>query len=697
MGTKFDLKPAKNAFKTMIKLLFSFAIVFSSTFIYSQEEDAACLPPDKKTEKILIKAVNAQDAKTAVDNFKLAMDALPDNAMITFEYAKFAFDMGSEYYKTYPSPDMGNKSMTKAAEMFQTTLDVCKEYHADCYYYLGVIYYGKQDNEKAIENFKKFVSFKSTEATKYSEDHSKKMADVKEVLKSLEAKQEVVTQTVPFDPSMVKNVSSKEHEYFPMISPDNELMFYTRKVDRRNFGDNISKIVEEFTFSTRPNVSDFFSSGNPLGLPFNNGTFESYGAATVAVDNKEMILCACKSEDIYGQKYLNCDLYSTTYERTGSGGNDFIWTPLVNMGQGINTKDGWEGQPTLAADGNLMYFTTTRKGSRDNDIYVVERQKDGKWGNARPFDEINTAGKDKSPFLHQDSETLYFVSSVSDQRKGVGGLDIFYTRKENGKWSEPKNIGYPINTAEDELGIFVSTDGKLAYYSSRQGGDWNIYSFELYPEARPQAVAILKGELKDENGQPSKDATIEISYEGSDEVSEIKVNGNDGKYAAVVKINTNSDVMVTVKKEGAAFDSKVIAKEVIANTKDVSIRNNDLQVKELKVGEAYTINDILYATNSSDLNSKSKFILRGFARFLKENPSISVAIQGHTDDVGDDSQNMKLSEDRAQGVKSYLTSLGISAKQLSAKGYGETKPKVENTSAENRAQNRRTDFVIVGM
>ncbi len=681
----------------MTKFLLSLFVIANTFIIFSQEEDAACLQPDKKTEKILAKAVNAPDAKTAVDNFKLAMEAAPDNAMITFEYAKFAYDMGNEYYKTYPSPDMGNKSMTKAAQMFEETLDLCKEYHSDCYYYLGVIYFGKEENEKAIDYFKKFVGFKSTEATKYAEDYDKKMTDVKEVLASLEDKQAVTTQTVPFNPTMVKNVSSVNNEYFPMISPDNELMFFTRKVDRKNLGDNISKLVEEFTFSTRPNVNDFFSSGDPLKKPFNTGEFENYGAATVSVDNKEMIFCACKTEDIYGQKYLNCDLYSTTYERTGAGGNDFIWTSLVNMGPGINTKDGWEGQPTLSADGNLMYYTTTRKGSRDNDIYVVERQKDGKWGNARPFDEINTPGKDKSPFLHQDSETLYFVSSVSDKRKGVGGLDIFYTRKENGKWTEPKNIGYPINTNEDELGIFVSTDGKLAYYSSRQGGDWNIYSFELYPEARPQAVAILKGELKDENGQPAKDATIEISYEGSDEIAQVKVNGNDGKYAAVVKTNTNSDVMVTVKKEGAAFDSKVIAKEVISNTKDVSIRNNDLNVKELKVGEAYTINDILYGTNSSELNSKSKFILKGFSRFLKENPSISVAIQGHTDDVGDDAQNLKLSEDRAQGVKNYLISLGISSSQLSAKGFGETKPKVENTSAGNRAQNRRTDFVIIGM
>lgn len=682
----------------MIRFYSSLLFISLYSIAFSQVDDDSCVEPDKKVMKIVEKAINATDAATAVTNFNEAMKLAPDNAMITFEYAMYAFEAGKAAYEKYPNPALGDKNFAKAKEMFLTTIELCDKYHADCYYYIGVIAFSQKDMTTAMTYFEQFKNYKSDDSKRYSEDHSKKMADVSEVLKTLVKKEDIKMKTVPFDPVMVKNVSSKYNEYFPMISPDNELMFFTRKLDRKNLGDMISNVVEEFTFSTRPSVTDFFTSGDPLGLPFNNNTFDNYGAATLSVDNKEMILCACKTEMVYGQKYLNCDLYSTTYERSGAGGNDFTWSKLVNMGSGINTPDGWEGQPTLSADGNTMYFTSTRKGSRDNDIYVTTRREDGTWGTAKPFDEINTAGKDKSPFLHQDSETLYFVSTVSDERPGVGGLDIFYIRKENGQWTKPKNIGSPINSSEDELGIFVSTDGKLAYYSSRQEGDWNIYSFELYEEARPKAVAILKGQLNDENGNPVKDATIEISYEGSDEVTSVKVNGNDGKYAAVVKTDMQKDVMVTVKKEGSAFDSKLIAKEVIESAKkNVSIRDNNLNVKELKVGEAYTINDILFGTNSSELNAKSKFILKGFSRFLSENPSIVVAIQGHTDDVGDDTKNLKLSEERAQGVKNYLVSLGISASQLSAKGFGETQPAVANDSESNRAKNRRTDFVIEKM
>jgi outer membrane protein OmpA-like peptidoglycan-associated protein len=366
------------------------------------------------------------------------------------------------------------------------------------------------------------------------------------------------------------------------------------------------------------------------------------------------------------------------------------------LGSNINTPGGWEGQPSLSADGNTLYYTVSRPNSRNNDIYISRRGNDGKWGVAQAFDEINTNGKDKSPFLHQDSETLYFVSECTKDRPGVGGLDIFYIRYENGKWTAPKNIGYPINSEADELGLFVSIDGTVAYYSSRVGGNWNIYSFELYEEARPKSVAVLKGELKDENGEPVKNAVIEIAYEDSEEVTQVKVNGDDGKYAVIVKTEKKQDVMVTVKKKGHAFDTKLIAKEEFEK-EDVAVRDKDLSVRKLKVGEAYTIKEILYATNSASLTTSSKFILRGFARFLRENPTLTVSIQGHTDDVGDDAENLDLSERRAKGVEKYIQSLGIGVNRLSAKGYGESMPKVENISSFNRSQNRRTDFFIEGL
>lgn len=669
--------------------LFFSALPFVS---FLQEEDESCLPPSKKIVKLIETASNSEDPKTAVINFNEAIKAAPDNAMAYYEYGMYAYKQAVKYYETQPNPAMGDKSMLKAEEMFRVALEYCNDYHANCSYYLGVINYSQKEVDEAIRFFKDFLAFDHKDISRFSEDHDKRLKDVKEILTELENDSQMKSTQVPFEPKMVPNVSSKNDEYFPMISPDNELMFYTRKLDRANLGDIMSNVVEEFTFSQRPDMNAVFDTGNPFKKPFNDGSFTSYGAATMSVDNKEMIICACKKEMVGTQDYLNCDLYITSFKRSGKGGNDFEWTAIENMGPGINTKDGWEGQPSLSADGNMLYYTAVRPTTRDQDIFVATRNEKGEWSEGVPLEELNTDGKDKSPFLHQDSETLYFVSSTSEERKGMGGTDIFYSRLENGKWSKPKNIGYPINTEADEVGLFVSTDGKLAYYSSRQGGNWNIYGFELYPEARPKAVALIKGEIKSSDGKPVQNASIEVSYEGTGKTEKIKVNGDDGKYAAIIKTSQPQDVVLTVKKEGHAFDSKLINKEEL--TGKTVVKGTELTARPLKAGEAYTIKDILFETNSFQLSAKSQFILKQFAKFLQENPSVHIMIQGHTDDVGDDAMNLKLSEDRAQEVKKYLIGLGIDASRLKAKGFGETKPKLPNDDPYKRSINRRTDFLI---
>ena len=676
------------------KLLGFVFFLLCSGIVWGQVEDDDCKPPSKKVQKILDQA-KAAPPQDAAKLFQEAMDKDDQNATVYYEFAMYMFANAQEQYSRNPDPRVGDKSMRTAAQLFEKTVERCDYFHADCFYFLGVINYQMGDNEGAEKWLKRFVDFDSKDEHRYDPDHQTRLNNVKTVLEKFENTIDFKANPVPFDPKIVKNVSTKENEYFPMISPDNELIFFTRKLDRRAKGDMVGKIVEEFTWAKRPHMRAEFDSGQPVAHPFNDGSFDSYGSATLSVDNKEMIICACRDEIVRGQQYRNCDLYVTYYELDPTKPNQYIWSPLENLGPGINTKDGWEAQPTLSADGNTLYFTALRPDTRSDDIYYSERQPDGSWGDAQPFDEINTPGKDKSPFFHQDSETFYFVSSVSDERQGVGGTDIYYIRKQSGGgWSEPKNIGYPINSEDDEIGLFVSTDGREAYFSSRQGGNWNIYSFDLYEEARPQEVVIVKGEMKDEEGNPVKDATIEVAYEGEDEVQEFKVNGDDGKFAAVVKKDKEKDVMVSVKKEGHAFDSQLITKEEIAMVDHLPIKTRELEVKKLETGKPYTINDILYATASAELTDQSKFILQQFARFLKENPNAKILIQGHTDDEGNPDNNMKLSDRRADGVRKYLISLGIDAKRLKSKGYGQTQPKVPNTSAENKAKNRRTDFVI---
>lgn len=669
--------------------------IFSSLISFSQEEDESCLPPAKKILKYIETAKSATVMQDIVENFGKAVEEAPENAMAYFEFGVYYYHLGEKQYANSSNPDVGDKSFAKAETLLKQAAEHCSNYHSDMYYFLGIIKYTQEDMDGAKTYFQKFIDFQSDDNSRYSPEFAKQTSDVKKLFASFKDEEELKTVEVPFSPYPVRNVSSAMDEYFPMISPDNLFMFYTRRVTGNEMdGYSAAGTTREvYTYSERKSETEDFDKGKAFSAPFNKGDFDSYGAASMSVDNKEMIICACKKTKVFDQPYMDCDLYSTTFEKIGPNPNDYKWSPLENLGPKINTPDGWEGQPSLSADGNTMFFTANRATTQDNDIFMVKREADGTWGTPESFDVINTAGKDKSPFLHQDSETLYFVSTTTKERKGAGGVDIFYMREENGVWGEPKNIGFPINTPSDELGLFVSTDGKLAYFSSYQGGNYNIYGFELYEEARPKPVTIMKGELKDPQGAAIENASIEIAYANSDVVETVKVNGNDGKYAVVIKQEVPQDIIVSVKKEGSAYDAKLITKEEIQS----KTADNNLIVKELKVGEAYTINDILYDYNSDMLSEKSKFVLREFARYLKTHEGIKLVIQGHTDSDGDDAKNMDLSDRRAKGVQRYLVSLGIEEGRLSAKGLGETQPKVANDTAENKAINRRTEFLIEGL
>jgi len=673
-------------------------ILFLSTSLFSQQEDndldENCLKPPKKVMKLIDKSKQINEYSKRIEAIGEAIKMSPENAFLYFFYAEEIKKEGLRLLKTEFTPDRGLRMLKTARQAYVKVIKCCPTYSAKVITEIVTLSLQNNEVDIALDWMRKYAESNNNFIEPDSE-FEKTKGIYEKYIQQIEEEKAFYSNKVPFESKIVRNVSSGNDEYFPMISPDNELIFYTRKLDKRTLGDIKGSVVEEFSFSSRKTVQFDFSTGEALKSPFNNGTFTNYGAASLSVDNKEMIICACKSEEVNGKPYLNCDLYSTTFNRTGQGGNDFSWSPLVNLGKTINTTDGWEGQPCLSSDGKILFFATTRADSQDNDIYMSERDEYGNWKPAVPFYEANSPGKDKSPFFHQDGETFYFVSSCSNERKGFGGLDVFYMRRENGKWTKPKNIGSPINTEGDEIGLFVSTDGKQAYYSGRNQSDWNIFSFELYEEARPKEVVIIKGELKDENGKPITEAHVEINYMETGEVEKIRVNGNDGKYAAVVKVDQGikQDVLITVSKEGHSFDSQLIEKEKL-NPKEVSLTVEPLKVEKLKEGSNYEIENLLFDPSSFELTKKSQITLEGFARYLINNPTIQIEIQGHTDDLGDDKVNLSLSESRCKSVQVFLSSKGIEINRLTVKGLGESKPKFPNSSDLNRAKNRRTEFKI---
>jgi len=680
-----------------------FVIFFSSPVLSQDEPNEACFEPDKKTMKVLAQAESEKNDKMERRQFyTTAIEMAPGNAYVYYSFAQFNFAHAESVQASY---DEGRANFAQlktayegAAKTYKEVLFYCPEFNADTYYKLGFINYLLSNKADAAKYFKAFLAFKSDDPSRYGDEYTVHKTEIEEVLPEMEFFDKFYNNLVPFKPVKVSNVSTTDDEYLPMISPDGELIFYTRK-GPDDGGGVVATVVEEFTVSLRPDIKSDFDAGDRLKKPFNTVQYTNYGGVSLSLDNKEMFICAC--QEVNYQDHANCDLFVTRFERSGEGGNDFTWTPLENLGNAINTPDGWEAQPTLSADGNTLYFATWREGSLLTDIYFSTRGKDGKWTMAKPVPgSINSEGHDKAPFLHQDSETLYFVSDCSTERLGAGGSDIFYTRKdEKGNWMAPTNIGFPINSEQNEVGLVVSYDGHVAYYTFRNvnTNSYDIFYFELYEEARPQAVKIFKGEVTDQKGNAVKDAIVEVSYKESGESIQVKVNGDDGKFTAVVRADEEQDVMISLKKEGFSFDTELIQAEDLVNPAETTIKGIEMEIDVIEVGKAFTIDDILFDTDSYVLSDDSKFILDQFIKFLNENPGVNVTIQGHTDDLGDAAHNKELSANRAKAVMDYIISKGVSDARLKSDGFGEAKPKLPNTSAENRAQNRRTDFLITGM
>ncbi len=662
-------------------------LVASATL--AQEGDDPCGPPtDKQILKLLDGAAKAKDATDRHAKLKSTLEIDAECVECNFRLGLSAYRIGKE----------GGKGFAAAIKYMEAVKAKCPTYHSDVLYHLGVMYYAQDQFAQAAQAFEAFKRFPTEDAARVSKDYDKQYKDVEEVMPELQFYVDFYRNTAPLDPVVVPNVSTTADEYLPMLSPDNEMLFFTRKRQVKAKGDLVARDVEELMEARRKGVDTDFNAGRALPDPFNTG--DSYGGVTISVNNKEMFVTVCGPADARG--YRNCDIYRTHYDAhfdLDAGQQEWEWTGLDDVGASINGKDTWESQPSLSGDGRTMYFATARDEERGYEIFQSTRDAKNNWGPAVPVKGINTPGDEKAPFMHSDSRTLYFAArqnAAGQGHQGVGGYDIFFSKlNDDGTWTKPKNLGHPLNTDQDEHGLIVSADGRTAYFGSgrfKGVGGLDIYGFELPKDVRPDEILIVKGEVRDEQGKVVRDAQVEIKYLDTRQTEVLRVDSADGRYATVVRLRPGADVVMTVKKEGHVFDSRSFSME---DTVRQGVAKVDMAVQKIEVGRSYRVNDIKYATSSADITKSSEYILDELIIFLKENPTVKIRIEGHTDNVGGMEQNMVLSNDRAFTVMGYLQEKGVAAARLSFKGMGPTKPIKSNDTPEGRAANRRTEFVIV--
>ncbi len=543
--------------------------------------------------------------------------------------------------------------------------------------FLGDAYHLDYQFDKAIEAYGKFIAVMAANnnTNKVLLDATNRKIAMCNTGKSLVA-----------NPVKVKienlgaTVNSPYGDYSMVLSADQNTLFFTsrRPESTGSEKDDDGNHMEDIYMSDKTKTG--WSKATNIGTPINSDWHE----ATVGISPDGQTILIYKDDSGDG------NIYSTSL-------NGEVWSRPVKLNDNINTKY-WEPSAFISADGQKLYFTSDKPGGfGGRDLYMSQKTPEGEWGKATNMGaNINTPYDEDAPFIHPDGVTLSFGSNGHNT---MGGFDIFTSLlSEDGVWSEPMNVGYPINTTYDDIFFMISPDGRNAYYSSfREDGFGEKDNYMVtFPGRKQTPLTLIKGVVNDESGAPAKNVEITVTDNATGQVVGIyHTNSKTGKFLFILTPGKNYNV--TYESEAHLFYSEnvEIPKESSYYELNVAVKLNPIVV-----GSKITLNNIFFDFDKATLRPLSNVELKNLIRLMKSNPGMKVEISGHTDSKGDAAYNQKLSEERAQAVVSYLIASGIDAKRFTAKGYGKTKPASANKKAdgsdnpEGRQLNRRVELTI---
>lgn len=572
-----------------------------------------------------------------------------------------------EFIKSYiykASINYKNKNFKECENNYKNALKIDSLYDADIYYSLAIVLEDQMKLEEALTNYLKFLNS--------SEKNGRLEKKAKIKIKNIPFRIVALKNPVPFDPVIVgENINTPHLEYLPALTGDNHNMIFTRRINHQ----------EDFFISSFENNK--WQQAKPI-IELN--TRNNEGAHSISPDGRKMFFTVCDRSRTFG----SCDLV-VSEKRKGK------WSKPLNLGKTINSTY-WESQPSISSDGKTLYFVSDRPGCKGGkDIWYTQLDINNKWSFPICLDTtINTIFDDMAPYIHSDNKTLYFTSNG---HPGMGGTDLFLSRKINNNWTKAKNLGYPINTQNNEGALFVTLDGKKAFFSSdrKENKNLDIYYFNVPDNIKPDMVTYIKGIVLDQESEKPLKANI-VLY--NNETGETVINLRTDLDTFFLALPYGIDYNLTVEQTGYAFYSDAF-KLKESNTKINPFTLNISLSKILKHGEnsespPIVLNNIFFKSNSYELDTLlSKIELGNLLSLLKNNEGLNLKIIGHTDNVGDDFYNLDLSEKRAKSVYEFLINNNVGSLRLSFKGMGETIPIDTNETKEGRRKNRRTEFVIL--
>jgi outer membrane protein OmpA-like peptidoglycan-associated protein len=550
-------------------------------------------------------------------------------------------------------------------------------YWAYYYYYWGRAHETRDEWDEAARLYEIFLQKYDSSATRIWFHHQVK-SRLAYARQSPELRAAPPTMGAPMH--LGGSANSDQVDFAPMTDPTGRVLYFTSQrkggfdidggSDEKGWGEDIWRMYR---------TADGWSTPELLPEPINSKGHD--GLAAFSGDGQTMVYTACGRDGGVG----NCDLYVATLEGTR-------WTQPRNLGNTVNS-DKWDSQPSLSADGSAIYFVSDRPGGYgQTDVYVVRRNQFGDWAvpmNLGPI--INTPFHEYSPVISPDGKTLYYASAG---HPGLGNMDLFVTVFENGTWSIPRNLGAPLNSAGDDRYFTIGGSGEVGYFASdREGGlgGQDLYEIVIPEDMRPQPTVVVSGTVTNaETTEPLGAWVLVEDLQNGDLVATYKSNQATGKYLVVLP--AGRDYSVSATTEGFFFYSQRFTVGDDARYQEIT---RDIPLSPIAEGATVVLNNVFFETGSADLSPVSRVELGKVVDLLMQNPSVVIEVGGHTDNVGSEETNMRLSHNRALSVRQFLVSAGVPEARVQAKGYGETNPVASNETEEGRQANRRTEIIII--
>ncbi|MDB5273404.1 MAG: ompA [Chitinophagaceae bacterium] len=540
-------------------------------------------------------------------------------------------------------------------------------------FYIGQAYHSNHNFDKAIESFE---TYRAT----LKKNNEEELYNVDTYINYCKVGKELVKNPIKVKISNLgPNINSPYPDYVPAISADETVLIFTsRRPNTTGGGKDLQDdyYYEDIYISVKADDTTW-TSAVQLGSEINTPSHDA--CVGLSPDGQELFVYKVTGKD-------GGDLYQSNLVGT-------VWSTPKSLGSNINSSY-WEPSATTNSDENVIIFSSTRKGGfGGRDLYLSRKLPNGEFGPAVNMGpKINTVHDEDGPFIHADGKTLYFSSKG---HKSMGGFDIFSCELDLVKGeikTAPANVGYPINTADDDIFFVWSADNKRAYFSSaREGGYGEKDLYMLERDEAKAALVVFKGAVYNCDSDKPVTALIKVTDLATGKlVGVYNTNSSSGKYTVILPPGKNYGL--AVEAPGYLFYSKNI---------DVPTLDHYIEVKDsicldkIKVGTKIVLRNVFFDVNKATLRPESVTELDRLVSIMTENPHLKIEVSGHTDSDGNDELNLKLSQARAKAVLDYVVKKGVLADRMTSKGYGETQPMAPNDTPENKQMNRRTEIKVL--